>query len=252
MSKQARFENHYSRMAARYAEARPRYPAPLFQYLASLPLQPHRALDCGTGNGQAAAGLAQHFQQVLACDPSSNQVRHGTRRHNLHYLVAQAEERIVTEGSMDLVVAAQAAHWFDLDRFYQMVREVAAHGGIVAVWCYTLDNISIEVDPIIRRFGVDVVGRYWPPGRQHVDGCYRTLPFPFSELQAPTFPMVASWTLSELTAYVSTWSAVSRYRNLNATDPMADLTRELSAAWGDSRMRRNVTWMLHMRVGRVR
>lgn len=251
MSAQDLFGNHYSRVAARYAEARPRYPAPLFRYLASLPLRSRWALDCGTGNGQAAGGLAHYFLQVLASDPSSNQVRHGMQASNLHYVVAHAEERIVTRASIDLIVAAQATHWFDLHRFYQMVREVAAPGAILAVWCYTLDNISFEVDSIIRRFSVDVVGRHWPPGRQLVDERYRTLPFPFSELQAPTFPMVATWTLPELTAYVATWSAVSRYRELNAVDPVPDLTRELSAAWGDSNTRRRVTWMLNLRVGRV-
>jgi len=59
--------------AADYRRSRPTYPDALFEALAAV--APGRALawDCGTGNGQAALGLAEHFSAVRATDPSSQQ-----------------------------------------------------------------------------------------------------------------------------------------------------------------------------------
>ncbi len=52
------FEDHFSRHSETYVRHRPTYPNELYSYLASI--VPHRRLawDCGTGNGQAALGLA--------------------------------------------------------------------------------------------------------------------------------------------------------------------------------------------------
>jgi methylase of polypeptide subunit release factors len=62
--------------AASYATFRPRHPNALFAALAARAPSRRRAWDCGTGNGQAAAGLAARFEQVLATDPSAEQPSH--------------------------------------------------------------------------------------------------------------------------------------------------------------------------------
>ncbi|MBD0326304.1 MAG: SAM-dependent methyltransferase, partial [Pyrinomonadaceae bacterium] len=51
------FKDHFSEQSADYAKYRPRYPAALFEYLASVTAEHERAWDCATGNGQAALGL---------------------------------------------------------------------------------------------------------------------------------------------------------------------------------------------------
>ena len=62
------FKDHFSEHAADYAKFRPNYPAELFDHLASLPRARALAWDCATGNGQAALGLAQHFEKVVGTD----------------------------------------------------------------------------------------------------------------------------------------------------------------------------------------
>ncbi|HYG65995.1 MAG TPA: SAM-dependent methyltransferase, partial [Thermoanaerobaculia bacterium] len=63
------FKDHFSGHAADYASFRPGYPAVLFERVAALPRHRRLAWDCGTGSGQAAVGLAEHFERVIATDP---------------------------------------------------------------------------------------------------------------------------------------------------------------------------------------
>ena len=64
------FKDHFSGHAAAYAQARPRYPADLFAWLAAQCRQHELVWDAGCGNGQASVALANHFDRVFASDPS--------------------------------------------------------------------------------------------------------------------------------------------------------------------------------------
>ncbi|MBT9532294.1 MAG: SAM-dependent methyltransferase, partial [Pseudomonas sp.] len=64
------FVDHFQGVTQHYLNHRPSYPAALFDWLAQRCSQHELAWDCGTGNGQAAVSLAQHFQRVLATDAS--------------------------------------------------------------------------------------------------------------------------------------------------------------------------------------
>ena len=79
-----KFKDHFSDRAALYATCRPLYPDSLFAQLAGLTREHRAAVDCGTGNGQAALGLTKHFRRVIATDPSEAQIssRHSARAHS--------------------------------------------------------------------------------------------------------------------------------------------------------------------------
>ncbi|MEK7716601.1 MAG: SAM-dependent methyltransferase, partial [Pseudomonadota bacterium] len=68
------FKDHFSQHAGDYARYRPDYPEALFAFLTKSVTQHELAWDCGTGNGQAALGLAGHFDRVIATDPSQTQI----------------------------------------------------------------------------------------------------------------------------------------------------------------------------------
>jgi hypothetical protein len=53
-------KDNFSAIAAGYAAWCPEYPDGLFTYLASLCAAHNKALDCGTGNGQAAKLLTAY------------------------------------------------------------------------------------------------------------------------------------------------------------------------------------------------
>jgi len=242
------FQDHFSTKAKVYAQARPRYPAALFAHLAAL--APGRALawDCGSGNGQAAVALADHFDRVVASEPSAAQLTEATAHPRVTYFKSAETAPFLADRSVDLVAAAQAAHWFDLKLFYPEVRRVLRPGGIVALWQYAVCSISPEVDPVLMHFYLHTVGPYWPPERRHMDTAYRELEFPFPELPLPMLELEMMCTVQEFLVYLHTWSAVTRYTQDRGVDPVAALAPDLSRVWGEER--RRVAWPLGGRLGR--
>jgi len=245
------FKDHFSAAAEAYRAFRPGYPAALFEWLAQLSPGREAALDCGCGNGQAAIMLAPHFSRVFAVDPSQEQIRNAIPGGNIEYRIAPAEATGLADGSVDLVVAGQALHWFDFDRFYPEVERVTRPtGGIFAAFTYGLIRLGGAVDGVIDRFYHDILAGYWPPERRHVDSGYQTLPFPFPEIRAPLFELDESWDLQRLAGYLATWSAVKECRRRTGHDPLPEVERELERAWGLPAVR-EVRWPLALRVGRV-
>jgi SAM-dependent methyltransferase len=246
------FPDHFSTTAASYADYRPSYPRELFEWLASIAPDRRIAWDCGTGSGQAALGLGEHFAQVVATDPSVAQLAHAVRHPAVSYVAMSAERSALADGSVSVVTVAQALHWFDQPTFYAEARRVLVAGGVLAVWSYGLLTLSDSVlDAVIRRFHGETVGPYWPPERRLVDEGYRALALPFAPVRPPDLTMEAEWTLEQLAGYLSTWSAVQRARSATGADPVAGVVAELRADWGPERAARRVEWPLTLRVGQV-
>ena len=247
----APFKNYFSAGSDAYRTFRPGYPPELFSWLAGLAPRREAALDCGCGTGQASVALAEHFAKVYAADPSAAQIENALPHPRVEYRVAPAEATGLPDRCVDLVIAAQALHWFDFDRFYPEVRRVAREGAVFAAFTYGLLTIDEELDRVIGRFYRDTIGPCWPPERAHVDAGYRTIPFPFPEIEAPAFAMTAEWEPAHLLGYLETWSAVKEYRRIVGSDPLALVADELSAAWGDPTRVRRVSWPLVLRVGTI-
>ncbi|MGI9240653.1 MAG: class I SAM-dependent methyltransferase [Verrucomicrobiales bacterium] len=246
------FNDHFSGHAEDYGAHRPVYPEALFHYLAGLVQRRSLAWDCATGNGQAAAGLAEYFDRVLASDASAQQVAHARSNlpENVEMRVAPAEASGLGDHSVDLVTVAQALHWFDFEKFYAEVARVLAPGGVLAVWGYGLTRVSAEVDVLVDEFYRGEIDRFWPAGREHVDGAYRDIPFPFEDVAGggtPEFWMSVAWSADEFLNYLRTWSGVRRFMAAEARDPLEDLAPRLASAWGDGR--REVRWPLFFRIG---
>lgn len=245
------FQDHFSERAAEYARFRPRYPARLFQALAELAPARGLAWDCGTGNGQAAIGLAAHFQQVWATDASAEQLAHAERHPRVTYRRSLESNSGLNQATADLVTAAQALHWFDVDAFFAEARRVLKPEGVVAVWCYNLPRADPRIDARLDRFANETVGPHWAPERRHVRAGYQDLPFPFAEQPFPVFAMEQDLTLGDLAGYLDTWSAVRRYRQLLGTDPVAPLISQIAPLWGDPERPRVLHWPLSGRAGKL-
>ena len=50
---------------------------------------------------------------------------------------------------------------------------------------------------VITKVYEDFVGLYWPPERYLVEAGYRTIPFPFEEIQPPAFAIELPWSLDD-------------------------------------------------------
>jgi SAM-dependent methyltransferase len=244
------FKDHFSTLAAQYAQSRPRYPGELFGYLASVCEARRDAWDCACGSGQATLSLAEHFESVVGTDASARQVEEATPHPRVTYRVAPAEASGLGAASMDLVTVAQSLHWFDIDRFYAEARRVLRPGGVLAVWSYGIQAMDDPaLDREVQRFYHDVVGPYWPPERALVEEGYRSLRFPFEERAPPAFTLREQWPLAHLLGYFRSWSATGRYVKANGADPVAELEERMAPSWGDPQSPRLVVWPLALRVG---
>lgn len=242
--------NSFALQSDRYAQYRPTYPQALYDYLASLCETRERALDCATGNGQAAIALADYFTEVIATDRSPEQIREAIAHPRVRYTVSAAETLDFPTRSFDLIVVAQALHWFDRPAFYQRVRHLTQPNGAIAVWAYGLFKISPQIDATIQEFLLNPIDFYWAAGNRLIFEQYRSLDFPFIELSPPTFTLTVQWTLDRLLGYVGTWSALKRYQAETRIDLISHLRSKLERVWATDRLQR-VTMDLYLRVGRV-
>lgn len=245
------FNDHFSTRSGDYAAYRPTYPRALVDYLADLCRRTDLALDAGCGTGQLSVLLADRFNRVIATDASAQQVAKAQTHERVEYRVARAEQSGLAAASADLITAAQAAHWFDLDAFYADVRRVGKPGAVLALITYGVIEAEPDIDPLIRRFYKDVVGPYWPPERRHVEEGYRSFAFPFEEWTAPPLAIEVQWQASDLIGYVDTWSAVRGLEKAQGREPMEEFQRELQALWGEPQRRRLIRFPLSLRVGRL-
>nr|XP_057938285.1 putative methyltransferase DDB_G0268948 [Doryrhamphus excisus]XP_057938286.1 putative methyltransferase DDB_G0268948 [Doryrhamphus excisus] len=99
------------------------------------------AVDVGCGSGQGTVQLAKYFASVVGTDISPAQL-HVALEHakepNITYRQCMAEELPFADGSVDLITAMSAFHWFDRPRFLQEVHRVLKPHGCLALLNYTI------------------------------------------------------------------------------------------------------------------
>lgn len=134
-----------------YARYRPDYPDKLVDILAEIAPARHLAVDVGCGNGQFTRQLATSFEAVIGLDSSADQIANAAPHDRVRYAVAPAENLGLPEHCADLITAAQAAHWFDLPRFYAQVRRVAAPGAALALISYGVAQLDPDLNAIVSR-----------------------------------------------------------------------------------------------------
>lgn len=242
------FPDHFSAVAARYAAYRPRYPNALVDALVEWAPR-GTAWDVGCGNGQLAVALAEHMPRVIATDPSRAQLDAATLHPRIDYRCVPAEESGLADASIALVVAAQAAHWFDWPRFVAEVERVAQPGALVALVSYGNLVVDGAANDVIRDYHDRVAGPHWPPGRRHVENGYAELVMPWPAIEPPVLAMAASWSRDEVVGYISSWSATARLVEHAGQAPFDELRAALAAAWPGGEARA-VRWPLTIRLAR--
>ncbi|WP_114791787.1 class I SAM-dependent methyltransferase [Niabella yanshanensis] len=243
-------KDNFSSQSDKYAKYRPTYPAAFFNYLNMLIINKQNAWDCGTGNGQVAYELAKNFDHVFATDISQSQIDNALQAGNINYSVQPSENTNFDNQLFDLVIVAQAIHWFNFDQFYKEVRRTAKPGALLCVLGYGRVQVSAPIDAVITDFYTNVIGKYWDQERRYIDEHYATIPFPFEEIPTPRFENRHQWSLEHLIGYLNTWSAVKHFTKQNGYNPVDQLESEIESNWG-SEAEKEVVFPLLLRAGKV-
>lgn len=147
-----RLSASFGAVAQAYDRGRPSYPADAVAWL--LDGDAKIVLELGAGTGKLTREMVDQGHAVFATekDPAMLEVLQ-QRVPEVSAKVASAEEIPANDRSVDVVVAAQAFHWFDHDRAIPEMARVLKPGGHVAlVW-----NFFDRRIPWVRKL-IEVTG----------------------------------------------------------------------------------------------
>ncbi len=134
--------------AEAYTKARPSYPEIAIDYIASLAPEGAVFADVGAGTGKLTELIARRGYTVLAVEPNADmreQLAITLQPYpNAKIIVGTAEATTITDNSVDVIICAQALHWFDPDLFRAECKRIGKPGALaIAVYNNTPSNNSI-------------------------------------------------------------------------------------------------------------
>lgn len=247
MAERQTFQDHFSGVATSYAASRPAYPTELFEFVARSAPSKQRAWDCATGSGQAAVGLSRHFEKVYGTDGSSQQIGNAASRDNIEYSVQLSENTDFPQHYFDAATIAQALHWFDLDAFTRELARVLKPEGVVMAWTYGFFRIDDTIDAVVRSEFLQPIEPFWPRANASAWSGYSDIDMPFTRIETPEFRLACSWSLAELMAYLSTWSAASRYTERHGPGLIEYVSEKIAAVWNDPELKLTVNMDFYVR-----
>ena len=178
MSETAHPDNtaRFTGLAETYEKFRPSYPpealAAVRAYWAETPGVPRLLADIGGGTGISTrammtalaegGGDAWTAQVVEPNDDMRSQAEAALAdRPDVSVVKGTAEALPFDDGAVGLLLAAQAAHWFDRPRFYADAARALAPGGVMVI---LYNNRDLYDDPLMAAFETEVetsVEGYW-------------------------------------------------------------------------------------------
>jgi len=141
-----RHGSSFGAAAAAYAEHRPDYAEAAVRWVLE-PVsarRPLRVVDVGAGTGKLTATLLRLGAEVTAVEPDGQMLAELRRAMpEVRSVPGSAEKLPLPDASADAVLAAQAMHWFDMDRAMPEIARVLTPGGVVAgLWNVDDDRVG--------------------------------------------------------------------------------------------------------------
>ncbi|KZT27706.1 S-adenosyl-L-methionine-dependent methyltransferase [Neolentinus lepideus HHB14362 ss-1] len=181
-----------------YRAHRPKYPERLYkdilEFHDSQNGQRGVAVDLGCGPGIVTEALTSYFDTVIGVDPSQSMIKLAsqcapdTLQGKLEYKVGSAEDIPVEAGSVDMITAGTAAHWF-APEWWSTAAKVLRSGGTVALFAvarpfYTLNSHpeAVKINTEAREVAMSSLTDYMMlKGNQVARSMSSDLPLPPSE-----------------------------------------------------------------------
>ncbi len=139
-------------LSSDYDRYRPSYSTASIDWLGRSDGMVRCLADIASGTGILTRQLYATFRQalVIGIEPGSDMLAKTSAAgiSGVHWLAGRAEALPLADGSVDLVTAGQALHWFDRIRFYAECARVLRPGGRLAI----LYNNRIRDSAIAETF----------------------------------------------------------------------------------------------------
>lgn len=142
--------SRFSDRAADYVKHRPSYPREAIDAIFDGLDEPLRlvAADVGAGTGISARLLAERGVRVIAVEPNAAMREAAAPHARVEWREGSAEATGLAAGSADLVLCAQAFHWFRPDEAIREFHRVLNPGGrLVLMW-----NQRSRADPFTAGY----------------------------------------------------------------------------------------------------
>ena len=142
----------FADVAGAYERGRPGYPEDAVRWLVGS--EPCDVVDVGAGTGKLTRSLVALGHRVTAVEPLDEmRAELAAVLPDVRALEGRAEAMPLPDASADVVVSAQAFHWFDHDAALPEIARVLRPGGRVAlVW-----NSRDDSDPWMSRLS-EIIG----------------------------------------------------------------------------------------------
>jgi len=152
----------FSGLGRLYHRTRPSYPPALVNFLRQQ-APGLDACDVGAGTGIFTSLLVQSGFCVTAVEPNASMRQAGQWCPGVNLVNGSAEHTTCAPCSFDLVVAAQAFHWFDVDAAVTEMHRIGRRGGLcAALWNDRTDDaggdahgFNAEVNALLREYSPD-------------------------------------------------------------------------------------------------
>jgi SAM-dependent methyltransferase len=153
----------FSGKADVYSKSRPSYPNEYIDYLLSVNSlnETSRVADIGSGTGILTRQLLERGISVIAVEPNDD-MRTKAEQDLQEFdqfisMKGTAEETSLQDKRIDLVIAAQAFHWFDQDKFKLECQRILKQEAMVALVWNSRDFSS----PLIKE-NAEIFKKYCP------------------------------------------------------------------------------------------
>jgi len=153
--------DYFTGLADDYESHRPGYPPEAIATALEGLARPVRVADIGCGTGICTRILAEAGAEVIGLEPNADMLAVARRhpapapgREAIVYKQASAEKTGLPDASVDLVLCAQAFHWFDASAALTEFRRILIPGGRLAL----LWNRRDESDPFMAGYE-EIAGR---------------------------------------------------------------------------------------------
>jgi len=191
--------NSFCAVADIYERGRPSYPEEAIDWL--IPAQARRVADVGAGTGKLTRQLRERGLDVIAVEPSAGMREQlGRAVPGVPVLGGTAERIPLADGTVDVVLVAQAWHWLDPALAVPEAARVLAPGGRLGL----LWNRRVEEEAWVAELSTIIGSRGTPGSARH----FPDIGPPFGPAERRSVDWVHRLSRAEMTDWVASRSYV--------------------------------------------